>query len=237
MDSIDTHRQPRQTRSHASLERMLAAAEKLMADRSDDDFALTDVAKAGKVSIGSIYCRFDSKDALIQAVQRRVSLRIQERQRALVTRVALDTESLAAFVPRLVDEFAESLREYAPILRPMMQRAARDEIVSKFGKSSHAMVVADVTKAMVRYRDSIAHPDPARAVQAGFNMVYAAVARSLSLGSTQESADGGSWRQLKQDLAHMFTSFLVTPPNHSAPAAAQSNRPPGSKKRARTTRH
>lgn len=234
MDTVDTHRQPRQTRSHASFERMLAAAEKLMAARGNDEFALTDVAKTGKVSIGSIYCRFDSKDALIQAVQKRVSLRIQESQRTLITRVALDTDSLMTFVPRLVDDFAESLRRYAPILRPMMQRAARDPVVSKFGKMSHTMVVADVTKAMVRYGDSIAHPDPARAVQAGFNMVYAAVARALSLGSTQESADGGSWQQLKQDLAHMFTSFLVTPPSTSL--ASPASKPQGPKKRARTTK-
>ena len=238
MHRLDTHRQPRQSRSQASLERMLAAAESEMAARGDDEFALTDVAKAGKVSIGSIYCRFPSKDALIQAVQQRVSLRIQERQRTLITRIALDTDSLPAFVSRLVDEFADSLREFAPIMRPMMQRAARDPVVSKLGKDSHAMVLADVTKAVLRYRDSIPHPDPERAVQSSFNMVYATVARALSLGSTEESADGGPWETLKQDLAHMFTSFLQTPPAHSsatvAPSTTDEARAP--KRRANATR-
>ena len=216
MKTVDIHRQPRQGRSQASLQRMLAAAEKVMSARGDDDFALTDVAKAGKVSIGSIYCRFDSKDALIQAVQQTVSARIQERQRALVTRVALDTDTLAEFVGRLVDEFADCLREFAPIMRPMMQRATRDPVVSRFGKDSHSSVLSDVTKAMMRYRAHIPHPDPERAVRSVFNMVYAAIARSLSLGSTEESADGGNWKHLKADLAHMFTSFLVTPPAQSS---------------------
>lgn len=58
---------PQQGRSRASYERMLAAAEKLMVKRGNDDFTLTEVAKAGKVSIGSIYLRFDSKDDLIRA--------------------------------------------------------------------------------------------------------------------------------------------------------------------------
>jgi AcrR family transcriptional regulator len=236
METVDIHRQPRQTRSQASFERMLAAAEKVMAARGDDDFALNDVAKAGKVSIGSIYCRFDSKDALIQAVQQRVSLRIQERQRSLVTRIALDTDSLAEFVTRLVDEFAECLREFAPIMRPMMQRATRDAVVSKFGKDSHAMVLADVTKAMLRYRSSIPHPDPERAVQSAFNIVFAAVARALSLGSTEESADGGSWKALKEDLAHMFTSFLVTPPAQNAEAASLADKPQAAKRPARTAK-
>jgi AcrR family transcriptional regulator len=221
METLDTHRQPRQTRSHASFERMLAAAEKMMAARGDDDFALNDVAKAGKVSIGSIYNRFPSKDALIQAVQQRVSLRIQERQRSLITRIALDTDNLPDFIARLVDEFAECLREFAPIMRPMMQRATRDAVIAKLGKDSHGMVLADVTKATMRYRKDIPHPDPERAVQAAFNMVYATVARALSLGSTEESAAGGSWKPLKEDMAHMFTAFLVTPPAQAAKRAAR----------------
>lgn len=217
MDTVDTHRKPRQGRSQASFERMLAAAESVMAERGDDDFALSDVAKAGKVSIGSIYCRFDSKDSLIQAVQQHVSARIQERQRSLVSRVALHTDSLAEFAERLVDEYADSLREFAPILRAMMQRATRDSIVAKVGKSSYIMVLGDVTKAMMRYREEIAHSDPERAVQSAFNVLFATVARALSLGSTVESAERQSWQQLKDDLAHMFTSFLVTTPRTDAP--------------------
>jgi AcrR family transcriptional regulator len=236
METVDTHRQPRQTRSHASFERMLAAAEKMMATRGDDDFALNDVAKAGKVSIGSIYCRFASKDALIQAVQQRVSLRIQERQRALVTRIALDTDSLPDFIARLVDEFAECLREFAPIMRPMMQRATRDPVIAKFGKDSHSMVLADVTKATMRYRGNIPHPDPERAVQAAFNMVFATVARALSLGSTEESADGGSWNPLKRDLAHMFTAFLLTPPARVPEASSSSEGRPASKRLGRNAK-
>src|SRR5439155_8476116 len=61
-------REPLQGRSRASFERMLEAAEKLLVERGSDEFTLSDVSKAGKVSIGSIYCRFDSKDDLIRAV-------------------------------------------------------------------------------------------------------------------------------------------------------------------------
>lgn len=55
-------RAPQQGRSKASFERMLATAEELMTQRGSDEFTLNEVAKHGKVSIGSIYCRFDSKD-------------------------------------------------------------------------------------------------------------------------------------------------------------------------------
>lgn len=216
IEAIETHRQPRQSRSRASFERMLIAAEQLMALHGNDDFALTDVAKAGKVSIGSIYCRFDSKDSLVQAVQQRVLAQLQKRQGELIARIALETVSLSGFVARLVDEFSELLSEFAPILRPMMLRAARDPVVSEAGRASHHMVVVDVTRAMMRYRDEIAHPDPERAVRAAFNLFYAAIARALSLGSSEEAAAGVSWQQLKLDCAHMCGAFLTNAPSRNS---------------------
>lgn len=236
MDASETHREPRQSRSRASFERMLIAAEQLMALKGNDDFALTDVAKAGKVSIGSIYCRFDSKDSLVQAVQQRVLLRLQKRQSELIARIALETDSLTGFVARLVDEFSELLSEFAPILRPMMLRAARDPVVSEAGRASHGMVVADVTRAMLRYRDDIAHPDPERAVQAAFNLLYAALARALSLGSSEEAAVGVSWQQLKMDCAHMCGAFLKNAPSPNlrlqiAEKPKKTPRPPRAKAR------
>jgi hypothetical protein len=134
-----------------------------------------------------------------------------------------------------VDEFADSLREFAPIMRPMMQRATRDPVVSRIGKDSYAGVLSDVTKAMLRYRGDIPHPDAERAIRSVFNMVYAAIARSLSLGSTEESADSVSWRLLKADLAHMFTSFLVTQPAQSA-SEMTSDDPQETKPRSRAGR-
>ena len=80
-------RVPQQGRSRASYERMLVAAEKLMVKRGDDDFTLTEVAKTGKVSIGSIYLRFASKDDLIRAVHVRVLARIDEDQRTMLADV------------------------------------------------------------------------------------------------------------------------------------------------------
>ena len=43
-------REPRQGRSRASFERMLAAAEKLMAERGSDEFTLNEVAKTGNLA-------------------------------------------------------------------------------------------------------------------------------------------------------------------------------------------
>ena len=61
-------RAPQQKRAQASLARMMEATEALLIERGAEGFTLGEVSRVGKVSIGSIYFRFDSKEALFKAV-------------------------------------------------------------------------------------------------------------------------------------------------------------------------
>jgi AcrR family transcriptional regulator len=94
-------RAPQQKRSRASYERMLNAAEKLLISRGSDDFTLTDVSKAGKVSIGSIYCRFDSKDELIHTVHNQVMDRLLAEEALLIEAIRNNARNLATLIPEL----------------------------------------------------------------------------------------------------------------------------------------
>ncbi|MBB6254360.1 TetR/AcrR family transcriptional regulator [Nitrospirillum iridis] len=218
-------REPVQSRSKASYERMLVAAQELLKIHGNDEFTLTDVSRVGKVSVGSIYCRFDSKDDLIRAVQERVQTNIQHEQQQLIARVALETGNLHDLVAALTAGMAEHLRHHADILRAMMLRANHDPVVARLGKMSHQAAIADIKLAILRYRDDIAHPDPERAVQAGFNIMYAAVARVLGLGSVREEGDMWEWEQLKRDLTHSFAAYLMTKPHVATVGSRESGRP------------
>ena len=204
-------RQPMQGRSRASFERMLAAAEALMAERGSDDFTLTDVSKAGKVSIGSIYCRFDSKDALIHAVQARFSDTLEADQEKAVRDAEARATDLDSLVALLVDNIAETLRSHAAILRPLMVRATADPIVAARGKEGYARLAAHVERALTARGDEIVHCDPKRAIASCFRILYAAIARYLGFGSATGAAWEGDWQVLKEDLGFMCAAFLKAP--------------------------
>jgi len=57
-----------QARSRATRERLLAAAEKVFADKGYDGAKLTDIAEEAGVSVGAVYFRFKDKDALFLAI-------------------------------------------------------------------------------------------------------------------------------------------------------------------------
>lgn len=204
-------REPQQGRSRASHERMLAAAEKLLRERGSDDFALTEVSKVGKVSIGSIYNRFDSKDDLVRAVQARVLAAVDEGQRAAIDVAESESSNLRQLAMRLVDGIAEVLRANADLMRPIMLRATADPIVSSAGKRSYMEVEALVCAALLAHRSEIARPDPERAVASAYRIVYAAIARHLGFGAASDLGEEYDWQMLKEDLGLMCATFLQSP--------------------------
>jgi AcrR family transcriptional regulator len=57
-----------QARSRATRERLLAAGEKVFAQKGYDGAKLSDIAEEAGVSVGAVYFRFKDKDALFQAI-------------------------------------------------------------------------------------------------------------------------------------------------------------------------
>ncbi|MBX3592861.1 TetR/AcrR family transcriptional regulator [Sphingomonas sp.] len=205
-------RAPVQGRSRASYERMLVAAEKMLASRGSDDFTLNEVSKMGKVSIGSIYNRFESKEALLHAVQLRILTRVEDKMHTRLEAARKQSDNLDSLVVRLVDAVSETLREFADLMRPLMLRATTDTIVAARGKASYMRAADEVKSALLEFRADIREPDPDRAVDTVYRVLYAAIARHLGFGSPTAAWEG-DWQVLKEDLARMIALFLTTKPH------------------------
>ncbi|MFM6853471.1 MAG: TetR/AcrR family transcriptional regulator [Sphingopyxis sp.] len=203
-------RAPVQGRSRQSYDRMMSAAENLLSTRGSGDFTLNEVSRAGKVSIGSIYNRFESKDALLHAVQLRVLDRVDREMTDRLDAAIASYSGLDHLVSRLIDALAETLKKHADLMRPLMQIASIDEQVSVTGKASYNKTATSFRTAILDHRDEIARPDANRAVDTSFRIAYAAVARYLGFGSATTAAWEGDWDVLKEDLAIMVAAFLRT---------------------------
>src|SRR5919206_447210 len=119
-------RPPQQRRSRESLERVLRAGERVLADSGYEGFTIAEVSRRAKVSVGSVYGRFDNKDALIRAIH----LRMMERLTGPEEDVAAAPEDadldLAAVVARGVHAPADSMDRERTLLRVFMVRGAVD---------------------------------------------------------------------------------------------------------------
>ncbi len=204
----DVSRKPQQGRSKASLERMLNAARDLMIERGSEDFTLQEVSERGNVSIGSIYLRFESKDNLVRGVIAEALEVLAEAEGALLDRLERDCSNLAQFVPQYVEGYAEVLREHAPLLRQTMERASHDPLVSAPGKEHALRAEEQSTQAMLAHADEFGGSDHRVKAQSAYHIIFATLARQLSLGSSGEAVHDYDWNLLKRELGRMCLAYL-----------------------------
>ncbi|WP_225206073.1 TetR/AcrR family transcriptional regulator [Novosphingobium huizhouense] len=200
-------RTPQQGRSKASLERMLAAARDLMIERSSEDFTLIEVSKRGNVSIGSIYLRFESKENLVRAVLAESMQALENDEAAMLARLAASSGDLASFVPKFVEAYAAILSEHAALLRLSMIRAEHDPQVAIPGKAAALRSATRSVEAMLAYPELAGEDREVRANSA-YAVIFATLARQLSLGSTRESVNNQDWTTLKRELGRMSLAYL-----------------------------
>lgn len=204
----DVSRTPQQGRSKASLERMLAASRELMLERGSEEFTLQEVSERGQVSIGSIYLRFESKDNLVRGVIAEALEVLRQEEDDMLARLARDCADLASFVPAYVEGYAEVLRCHAPLLRLTMERAAFDPLVSAPGKESALRAETNATNAMLAHSAEFGGKDHKVKAQSAYHIVFATLARQLSLGSSGEAVHDYDWNLLKQEIGRMVLAYF-----------------------------
>lgn len=202
-------RVPLQGRSKASLARMLKAAKQLMEAHGNEDFTLQDVSKAGNVSIGSIYLRFESKENLVRAVIANHLEQIMADELQMFTKISDMSHNLGEFVRNFVNGYAEFLRLHAPMMRLSMERAQYDSLVSGPGKEAASRAARLTKSGMMAYADEFGGNDHERRALSAFDAIFSTLARHLALGSSAETADDGvQWDVLKGELARMCLAYL-----------------------------
>lgn len=204
----DVSRKPQQGRSKASLERMLSAGRELMLERGSEEFTLQEVSERGQVSIGSIYLRFESKDNLVRGVIAQALEALAREEDELLDRLARDCPDLAHFVPAYVEGYAEVLLRHAPLLRLTMERASFDPQVSAPGKESALRAETNATNAMLAHAAEFGGRDHKVKAQSAYHIVFATLARQLSLGSTGEAVHDYDWNLMKLEMARMVLAYF-----------------------------
>lgn len=128
-----------QERSRVTRERLLAAAEKVFAEKGYDGAKLADIAAEAGVSVGAVYFRFKDKDALFQAIAETFTEETRARldQFVLTSRSASTEEVVRTFVLRT----AVNMRTHRGLFRAIIE---------------HGFDHPSVMDVMMAFRDEIA---------------------------------------------------------------------------------
>jgi len=212
----DALRPPLQNRSRETLERVLDAGEKLLIEKGWDGFTVQEVSRRSKVSIGSIYARAPSKEALLLAIYDRATDRMAEENEASLTPdeqyAGLDARQV---VMRATREMAEHMLRNQSMLRVFMNRSPVDPVIRERGASTIRQLARRYEELLLRHQDAFAHPDPSLAIEIAFRMAFMPMRARVSMGS-----DFGAYRevddeQLIEELGRGVAAYLLDAPQPS----------------------
>ena len=84
-----------------------------------------------------------------------------------------------------------------------------DPLVSEPGKNTAFRIASLSTAAMMAYADEMKGNDKELKANSSYHMIFAVLARQLSLGSTGESVHDYDWQLLKRELGRMCLAYLT----------------------------
>lgn len=200
-----------QQRSRESLERLLDAGVQLLQEHGFEGLSIADLSARASVSIGSIYQRFDGKEALFAALHEQFLETLDAEQSKLFVGVdeRLPDDQL---VREGVGRLASLLRRHEQLLRVMILRGAVDEPTRQRGSRSSVILAQSFERFLRSSVRRFGHEHPDVAADVCFRIVYATLTRRIVSGPTFESGTELSWERLSDEVGRACVAYLLPPP-------------------------
>jgi AcrR family transcriptional regulator len=201
-------RPPRQARSQETLDRLLDAAEALVAEKGFGDATVAEIARRAGSSVGSFYARFPDKESLLFALYDRYF-----EQATATADAALDPgrwarAGVADVVRSVVPFLVRIYRERAGLIRAFVQRNhADDGFRARQERLSH-YVSERLSALLLARRGEIAHPDPARAIAFGLTLTVSTIESVILFGEMRSSVLALSDDELSAELTRAYLAYL-----------------------------
>jgi AcrR family transcriptional regulator len=207
-DSEPAVRPPKQRRSRESYERVLEAATRLLAEKGFEGFTVQDVAAQAKVSIGAIYERFGSKEALLRAVH---SLMMEEiaREESIYDTAQPEAADVGAVIALWVRRIAATMDAHRGLMRPFMHLGALDAVIAARGSEASVRLSHRFKAALLPYASEFRHLQPEVALDVAFRLTYSTLARQVMYGPVFESDVELTWEQLLVELTGACHAYLI----------------------------
>jgi AcrR family transcriptional regulator len=197
-------RPPLQARSRKALQKVLAAAEDVLAADGFDEFTMTAVAERAGVSVGAIYRRFDGKEQLLAAVKDRLLSQLEE---DLAERLRTADPSLEGVVDAFATAIAGAFEAGGQVWPDLLRSTGKS--LEERGRQALESVRQLFEQASGQYRGEVRRSDPAAALAAVERMITGALIHRASMESS--SRDEIPMQTYARRLSDMAVAYLLTP--------------------------
>lgn len=179
-------RAPSQRRSRERLERLLAAASRLIEESGSDVMRMSDVAELAGVSIGSLYQYFPDKAAIIRTLAERFNAEGRACVETSLAKVR-DEDDLRAALEEIVDGYYEMFLA-EPVMRDIWSGTQADKALQEMDAVEGRVHGNMLLQVLMRLRPMADHTELAIATFLLMHLMEATVRLAISVDRSEGDA-------------------------------------------------
>jgi AcrR family transcriptional regulator len=201
---------PQQARSRATLERLLAATQGLLAEKRFEEATVAEIVRRADSSVGSFYARFPDKEALFAEFDRDLFERGRAQWDAFLDPRRWENRRAGDIVDEVVRLLVWKNRAFQALLAALAlyARTSPDPRFLQGTRRLNEHVVEKLADLLLARRREISHPKPRRAIEVGLLMIAAAAREATLFGDTLLSGAGADDGDLATELARAYRAYL-----------------------------
>lgn len=202
-------RLPRQARSRATFDRLMAAAAELLAERRFEEASVAELVERAGSSVGAFYARFGSKEGLLHELDERLFEAGRASWKEFLADERWARAGAGEILDAVVDRLVEKRRERRGLLRALALYV-RSNPESAFARRSarlNRILVERLTALLETHRGQIGHPRPAEAIPFAIQIADS-VTRDTIVFAESALAPRRADRALKAELSRVLRLHL-----------------------------
>jgi AcrR family transcriptional regulator len=197
---------PQQARSQLTQERLLVAAEELLAERGPDGFTVQEVARRGGSSVGSFYSRFPDKEALLRCLFQRFYEQATATIDAVLAPGRWQDTPASELVASAMAFLVRMCRDKRQLILALTMRAMKDPDLGSYGVRIGERIALRVAELLRARHERLGHPDPDKAIIFVIWLVLSALdARAIGSAHGAEIIPD---RQVAEELTRLTVAYL-----------------------------
>lgn len=200
---------PKQSRSEATLHRLLDTAEHLICTDGLQSLSIATLVREAKSSVGGFYGRFKDKDELLRTLHERQLGEIRDLLASVIVPERWETVPLASMIEALVAVYQTRTRGRRRLIAAFLEASARNPEAWEQGIAFRKELIEAIAALLLLRRDEITHPAPEKAVRFALQQAFAFDdVRSLyaHVPGANDFSDEG---EFAAELARSMTAYLL----------------------------
>jgi AcrR family transcriptional regulator len=199
---------PLQERSRRTLQRILAAAERLFAEVGFQRATVPEICRAAQSSPGAFYKRFRDKDELLAVLFADLIGEIRTRIGVALDSETLMGQDLAGIAATTIRELADILRSRSGLLRVLAVVCETRPDFMDTSETMYAELTGRLQAVLAARRAEFTHPEPAVAGAFAAGMVVAALRQKALSMRPAEAIRTAEWALLERELTRATLAYL-----------------------------